>query len=253
MMRSVFFDASGILEAFDYRGVMIHKQEIQANQKLKLPFTEKNLFKFNGVFFGVCEGVGDLDYRDYPTNLNFNALLTETIENYLLTAKEPLNQQQKALLTDFLAVYEKNIIKGVYYLKPKFFAEKEKQLIETTTKLLTSYQIFLNQARENANNQITANQTQALTNINEAKTTANNEINTNKTASLEAITQAKTTANNEINTNQTQAITNINEAKENAQAQINTNKQEVLNNITQEKNQATSEITEAKKPHLTNF
>ncbi len=45
----------------------------------------------------------------------------------------------------------------------------ENQLIETTTKLLTSYQIFLNQARENANNQITANQTQAINNINEAK------------------------------------------------------------------------------------
>ncbi|WQW98831.1 ATPase [Helicobacter pylori] len=101
----------------------------------------------------------------------------------------------------------------------------ENQLIETTTRLLTSYQIFLNQARENATNQ----------------------INTNKTASLEAITQAKTNANNEINTKETQAISNINEAKENAQAQINTNKQEVLNNITQEKNQATSEINEAKK------
>ncbi|MGL2727501.1 DUF1542 domain-containing protein [Helicobacter pylori] len=101
----------------------------------------------------------------------------------------------------------------------------ENQLIETTTKLLTSYQIFLNQARENATTQITANQTQAISNINEAKTNANNEITAN----------------------QTQAITNINEAKESAQAQINTNKQEVLNNIQEEKQQATSEITEAKK------
>ncbi|GAA7496839.1 hypothetical protein MMM109_12750 [Helicobacter pylori] len=67
----------------------------------------------------------------------------------------------------------------------------ENQLIETTTRLLTSYQIFLNQARENATNQ----------------------INTNKTASLEALNQAKTTANNEISTNQTQAISNINETK----------------------------------------
>ncbi|MCQ2880041.1 hypothetical protein JT247_07665 [Helicobacter pylori] len=98
-------------------------------------------------------------------------------------------------------------------------------MIETTTRLLTSYQIFLNQARENANNQITAN----------------------KTESLEALNQAKTNANNEINTNKTQAINNINEAKDNATTQINTNKQEVLNNIKEEKNQATSEITEAKK------
>ncbi|WRB81882.1 DUF1542 domain-containing protein [Helicobacter pylori] len=123
----------------------------------------------------------------------------------------------------------------------------ENQIIETATRLLTSYQIFLNNAKESATTQINADKTQAITNINEAKTNANNEINTNKTESLEAIEQAKTSANNEITENKTQAITNINEAKESAQAQINTNKQEVLNNITQQKNQATSEITEAKK------
>nr|WP_181341867.1 ATPase [Helicobacter pylori] len=102
----------------------------------------------------------------------------------------------------------------------------ENQLIETTTRLLTSYQIFLNQARKNANNEISENKTQAITNINEAKTTANNEISTNKTQSLEAITQAKTTANNEITANKTQAITNINEAKVSANNEINTNKTE---------------------------
>ncbi|MGL2627209.1 hypothetical protein ACQJ6J_07850, partial [Helicobacter pylori] len=93
----------------------------------------------------------------------------------------------------------------------------ENQIIEATTRLLTSYQIFLNNARDSANNQITENKTQ----------------------SLEALNQAKTNANNEINNNQTQAITNINEAKESATTQINTNKQEAINNITQEKQQAT--------------
>ncbi|WRB45084.1 ATPase [Helicobacter pylori] len=101
----------------------------------------------------------------------------------------------------------------------------ENQIIETTTKLLTSYQIFLNQARENATNQ----------------------INTNKTESLEAITQAKTNANNEISENKTQAISNINEAKESATNQITANKTESLEAIKGEKNQATSEIIEAKK------
>ncbi len=123
----------------------------------------------------------------------------------------------------------------------------ENQIIETATRLLTSYQIFLNNAKEGANNEITTNKTQAINNINEAKESATTQITTNKTASLEAIKEAKTNANNEINTNKTQALNNINEAKESAQAQINTNKQEVLNNITLEKNQATSEITEAKK------
>ncbi|WP_208368641.1 hypothetical protein, partial [Helicobacter pylori] len=118
----------------------------------------------------------------------------------------------------------------------------ENQIIEATTRLLTSYQIFLNNARDNANNQITENQTQAITTINEAKTTANNEISNNKTQSLEAINQAKTTANNEISEKQTQALTNINQAKESATTQINANKQEVLNNITQAKTTATSEI-----------
>ncbi|WRF62601.1 MSCRAMM family adhesin SdrC [Helicobacter pylori] len=145
----------------------------------------------------------------------------------------------------------------------------ENQIIEATTRLLTSYQIFLNNARDSANNQITenktqsleaitqaktnanneinTNQTQAINNINEAKENANNEINTNQTQAINNINEAKENANNEINTNQTQAINNINEAKESTTTQINANKQEVLNNITQAKTTATSEITEAKK------
>ncbi len=84
----------------------------------------------------------------------------------------------------------------------------ENQIIETTTRLLTSYQIFLNQARDNANNQITENKTQ----------------------SLEALNQAKENATTQINTNKTQAINNINEA------------------IGQPKEQAKNEISGAKKP-----
>ncbi len=123
----------------------------------------------------------------------------------------------------------------------------ENQLIETTTRLLTSYQIFLNQAKESATTQINTNKTQSLEAITQAKTNANNEITENKTQAITNINEAKKTANNEISENKTQAITNINEAKTNANNEINTNKQEVLNNITQEKTQATTEITEAKK------
>ncbi|WRD17905.1 DUF1542 domain-containing protein [Helicobacter pylori] len=101
----------------------------------------------------------------------------------------------------------------------------ENQLIETTTKLLTSYQIFLNQARESATTQITANKTASLEAIKEAKESATTQITANKTASLEA----------------------IKEAKESATTQINTNKTASLEAITQEKNQATSEIIKAKK------
>ncbi|EMR55807.1 hypothetical protein A607_0871 [Helicobacter pylori UMB_G1] len=104
----------------------------------------------------------------------------------------------------------------------------ENQLIETTTRLLTSYQIFLNQAKESATNQ----------------------INTNKTQSLEAIKEAKESATTQINTNKTQAITNINEAKENANNEISEKQTQAIANITQEKQQATSEITEAKNQSL---
>ncbi|MGL2651825.1 hypothetical protein ACQJ55_07130 [Helicobacter pylori] len=123
----------------------------------------------------------------------------------------------------------------------------ENQLIETTTRLLTSYQIFLNQARDNANHQITENKTASLEALNQARDNANNQITENKTQSLEALNQARDNANNEINNNQTQAVANINEAKTNANNEISANQQEVLNRITQEKQQATSEIIEAKK------
>ncbi|GAA7075187.1 hypothetical protein VN0416_09450 [Helicobacter pylori] len=67
----------------------------------------------------------------------------------------------------------------------------ENQIIETATRLLTSYQIFLNNAKESANNEISTNKTQAINNITEAKNTANNEISANKTESLETIKEQK--------------------------------------------------------------
>ncbi len=60
----------------------------------------------------------------------------------------------------------------------------ENQLIETATKLLTSYQIFLNQAKEHANNEITTNKTESLEAIKEAKENATTQINNNKTESV---------------------------------------------------------------------
>ncbi len=75
----------------------------------------------------------------------------------------------------------------------------ENQIIETATRLLTSYQIFLNNAKESANNEITENKTQAITNINNAKESATTQINTNKQEVLNNITQEKQQATTEIN------------------------------------------------------
>ncbi len=74
----------------------------------------------------------------------------------------------------------------------------ENQIIETATRLLTSYQIFLKQARDNANHQITENKTQSLEAIEQAKTSANNQITENKTQALNNITQEKNQATSEI-------------------------------------------------------
>ncbi len=75
----------------------------------------------------------------------------------------------------------------------------ENQIIETATKLLTSYQLFLNNAKESATTQITTNKTESLEAITQAKTTANNEITTNKQEVINNITQEKNQATSEIN------------------------------------------------------
>ncbi len=85
----------------------------------------------------------------------------------------------------------------------------ENQLIETTTRLLTSYQIFLNQARDNANHQITENKTASLEALNQAKENANNEISENKTQAITTITQEKQEATSEINEAKKPHLTNF--------------------------------------------
>ncbi|GAA8241196.1 hypothetical protein HpKG61_13310 [Helicobacter pylori] len=75
----------------------------------------------------------------------------------------------------------------------------ENQIIKIATRLLTSYQIFLNNAKESANNQITENKTASLEAIKEAKESATTQINTNKQEVSNNITQEKNQATSEIN------------------------------------------------------
>ncbi|NHB04097.1 hypothetical protein EWZ78_03675 [Helicobacter pylori] len=82
----------------------------------------------------------------------------------------------------------------------------ENQIIEATTRLLTSYQIFLNQAKESATTQINTDKTQAINNINEAKENAQAQINTNKQEVLNNITQEKNQATSEITEAKNQSL-----------------------------------------------
>ncbi|QEF34674.1 hypothetical protein D2C78_00925 [Helicobacter pylori] len=85
----------------------------------------------------------------------------------------------------------------------------ENQLMEIASRLLTSYQIFLNNAKESATTQ----------------------INTNKTESLEALTQAKTNANNEINKNKQEVLNNITQEKNQATTEITEAKKTAFNEL----------------------
>ncbi|GAA7913049.1 hypothetical protein HpBT056_15380 [Helicobacter pylori] len=124
----------------------------------------------------------------------------------------------------------------------------ENQIIETATRLLTSYQIFLNNAKESANNEITTNKTQSIQAIEQAKTSANNEITTNKTQSIQAIEQAKTSANNEITANKTESLEAIEQAKTSANNEITTSKTQATTEITEAKKTAFNELLETLKP-----
>ncbi|WRC15824.1 hypothetical protein KVF04_05205 [Helicobacter pylori] len=227
-------------------------KQLQSALKNNTLFTEQVELSLKGIV-RILEVLLSLDF--FKNANEIDSSLRNSIE-WLSNAGESLKNKMKeyeSFFNDFNVSMHANEQEVTAILNANTenikseIKKLENQLIETTTKLLTSYQIFLNQARDNATNQITANQTQAITNINEAKENATTQINTKETQALTNINEAKENATTQINTKETQTLTNINEAKENATNQINTNKQEAINNITQEKTQATSEITEAKK------
>ncbi|EJC16367.1 hypothetical protein [Helicobacter pylori] len=174
-------------------------KQLQSALKSNALFTEQVELSLKGIV-RILEVLLSLDF--FKNANEIDSSLRNSIE-WLSNAGESLKSKMKeyeGFFSDFNTSMRTNEQEVTNILNANTenikseIKKLENQLIETTTKLLTRYQIFLNQARESATNQITAN----------------------KTESLEAIVQAKTSANNEITENQTQAITNINEAKTNA-------------------------------------
>ncbi|WQS26224.1 hypothetical protein KVE22_05395 [Helicobacter pylori] len=210
-------------------------KQLQSALKSNALFTEQVELSLKGIV-RILEVLLSLDF--FKNANEIDSSLRNSIE-WLSNAGESLKTKMKeyeGFFSDFNTSMQANEQEVTAILNANTqnikseIKKLENQLIETTTKLLTSYQIFLNQAIENANNEISTNKTESLEAIAQAKTSANNEISTNKTESLEALTLAKTNANNEISENKTQAITTINEA------------------IGQPKEQANNEISGAKKP-----
>ncbi len=227
-------------------------KQLQSALKSNTLFTEQVELSLKGIV-RILEVLLSLDF--FKNANEIDSSLRNSIE-WLTNAGESLKAKMKeyeGFFSDFNTSMKANeqevtatLNANTQNIKSEI-KKLENQIIETATRLLTSYQIFLNNAKEGANNEINTNKTASLEAIKEAKTNANNEITTNKTQAITNINEAKTTANNEINTKETQALNTINQAKESATTQINENKTQALTNITQEKTQATSEITEAKK------
>ncbi len=226
-------------------------KQLQSALKSDALFTEQVGLSLKGIV-RILEVLLSLDFFKNANEIDSN--LRNSIE-WLTNAGESLKLKMKEyerFFNDFntsMHANEQEVTNTLNANAENIKSEIKKlenQMIETTTRLLTSYQIFLNQARDNANHQITENKTQSLEAITQAKESANNEISTNKTQAINNLNEARENATTQINANKQEAITNITQEKTNANNEINTNKQEVLNNIAQEKTKATSEITEAK-------
>ncbi len=205
-------------------------KQLQSALKSNSLFTEQVELSLKGIV-RILEVLLSLDF--FKNANEIDSSLRNSIE-WLTKAGESLKAKMKeyeSFFSDFntsMKANEQEVTNTLNANAENIKSEIKKlenQIIETATKLLTSYQIFLNNAKESATTQ----------------------INTNKTESLEAITQAKESATTQINTNKTESLEAITQAKESATTQINADKTQALNNITQEKQQATTEITEAKK------
>ncbi len=178
-------------------------KQLQSALKSNVLFTEQVELSPKGIV-RILEVLLSLDF--FKNANEIDSSLRNSIE-WLTNAGESLKTKMKeyeGFFSDFNTSMKTNEQEVTSVLNANTenikseIKKLENQLIETTTRLLTSYQIFLNNTRDSANNEITENKTQAITNINEAKTSVNHQITENKTESLEAIAQAKENANNEI-------------------------------------------------------
>ncbi len=178
-------------------------KQLQSALKQNSLFTEQVELSLKGIV-RILEVLLSLDF--FKNANEIDSSLRNSIE-WLTKAGESLKNKMKeyeSFFSDFntsMKANEQEVTNTLNANAENIKSEIKKlenQIIETATKLLTSYQIFLNNAKESATTQINADKTQAINNINQAKESANNEITTNKTASLEAIGQPKRINFNEI-------------------------------------------------------
>ncbi|WRC85379.1 DUF1542 domain-containing protein [Helicobacter pylori] len=151
-------------------------KQLQSALKSNSLFTEQVELSLKGIV-RILEVLLSLDF--FKNANEIDSSLRNSIE-WLSNAGESLKNKMKeyeGFFNEFNASMRSNEQEVTAILNANTenikseIKKLENQIIETATKLLTSYQIFLNQAKETATNQINADKTQAITNINEAKTT----------------------------------------------------------------------------------
>ncbi|PUD04950.1 DUF1542 domain-containing protein [Helicobacter pylori] len=171
-------------------------KQLQSALKSNALFTEQVELSLKGIV-RILEVLLSLDF--FKNANEIDSSLRNSIE-WLSNAGDSLKNKMKeyeGFFSDFNASMRANeqevsaILNANTENIKSEIKKLENQLIETTTKLLTSYQIFLNQARESATTQINTNKTQAINNINEAKESATTQINANQTQAITNIKEAK--------------------------------------------------------------
>ncbi|GAA8689755.1 hypothetical protein HpBT341_05700 [Helicobacter pylori] len=142
-------------------------KQLQNALKSNTHFSEQVELSFKGIV-RILEVLLSLDF--FKNANEIDSSLRNSIE-WLINAGESLKNKMKeyeGFFSDFntsMKANEQEVTATLNANTQNIKSELKKlenQIIETATRLLTSYQIFLNNAKESANNEISANKTQAL-------------------------------------------------------------------------------------------
>ncbi len=145
---------------------VVVEQAINKKNELVL----KTMYKSNGNY------KNNEAYKEFSsTSLNANAKVPHRLSSYSgateNTTKKPLTSQEDLLKTQENALKTTQTPKSALeQANAEKLAKLESEQLESEKEFLASYQIFLKEAKGNANNQITQNKTESLEAIRAAKT-----------------------------------------------------------------------------------
>lgn len=102
------------------------------SKTISLPLSKKSeYYVFDDERFFVCEGEGELYYLDCTKFYDFREIDTYVLDCYLIQGTIPTqtSQKQRKLISDFLKVYDLNLLHDKLYLNPLGFEEAQRELL----------------------------------------------------------------------------------------------------------------------------